>query len=270
MPSVSVGGVVGMTAAVIASIVESIGDYHTCAKMSERTTPPVHAVSRAVACEGVGCILAGVFGTSSGTASYTGNIILVGITRVASRRVIQVSGLLMLLTGMCGKLCSAFATIPLPVLGSCLMFMFALVTGVGLSPLQHVNLKSKRNLFVIGFPIFIGLAVPGWLEQNPGAIQTGWQIVDQGLISLLKTSMFLGGMCGMILDNTIPGTIAERGLTHWDYYQQSFSTSSAEPVDPCYDFPFGMTQLKRWKWTRWVPFLPTFSGFHKKQQPESP
>ena len=48
----------------------------------ERLTPPAHAVNRAVACEGLGCVLAGLYGTASGTASYTGNIILIGITKV--------------------------------------------------------------------------------------------------------------------------------------------------------------------------------------------
>lgn len=44
-----------------------------------------------------------------------------------------------------------------------------------------------------------------WLERNPNAIQSGWAVIDQGVTSLLQTSMFLGGMIGMILDNTIPG-----------------------------------------------------------------
>lgn len=267
-PTVGMGAVVGMTASVIASIVESIGDYHACAKLSERVTPPVHAVTRAVACEGIGCVLAGLFGTASGTASYTGNIILVGITRVASRRVIQVSGVLMLLTGVCGKFCAAFATIPLPVLGSCLMFMFALVTGVGLSPLQHVSLQSKRNTFIIGFSLVVALAIPDWLERHPNTIQSGWHVVDQGVTSLLNTSMFLGGMMGMILDNTMPGTIEERGLTHWQYYQQGRAPSK-DPADPCYDLPFGTTYIRRWRWTKWVPFLPTFRGCHGRQRDEA-
>ncbi|KAK8384920.1 hypothetical protein O3P69_014468 [Scylla paramamosain] len=265
VPSLSVGGVMGMTAAVFASVVESIGDYQACARVSERLTPPAHAVNRAVACEGLGCVLAGLYGTASGTASYTGNIILIGITRVPSRRVIQVSGLVMLLTGMCGKLCAVFASIPLPVLGGCLMFMFSLVTGIGLAPLQLICLRSPRNLFVLGFSLFIALAVPDWLEKNPGAVQTGYQMIDQGLTSLLQTSLFVGGLSGMILDNTIPGTIEERGLTNWQYFQQSRKSSTSEPADICYDLPFGMTHIERWNWTKYVPFLPTFGGFRRKE-----
>ena len=40
------------------------------------------------------------------------------------------------------------------------------------------------------------------------------------------------------------GTIEERGLTHWQYYQQAHSSAS-EPNDVCYDLPFGMNYLKK-------------------------
>ena len=37
--------------------------------------------------EGLGVTLAGVFGTGSGTTSFSENVAIIGITRVASRRV---------------------------------------------------------------------------------------------------------------------------------------------------------------------------------------
>jgi len=40
--------------------------------------------------EGVGCVLAGIIGTTTGTTSYSENIAAIGITRVGSRRVIGV------------------------------------------------------------------------------------------------------------------------------------------------------------------------------------
>ena len=39
---------------------------------------------------------------------------------------------------------------------------------VGLSQLQSVNLNSSRNLFVLGFSIFMGLVVPEWVRARPG------------------------------------------------------------------------------------------------------
>lgn len=48
-----------------------------------------------------------------------------------------------------------------------------MITAVGLSNLQFVDLNSSRNLFVLGFPIFFGLTLPNYLDSHPGAINTG-------------------------------------------------------------------------------------------------
>ena len=47
--------------------------------------------------------------------------------------------------------------------------------------------------------------LPGWLAENPDAIQTGSLALDQLLQVLLGTSMVLAFLIGFLLDNTIPG-----------------------------------------------------------------
>ena len=46
LPVVSVAGFVGMLAGVFAGIVESIGDYYACARLSGAPPPPPHAINR--------------------------------------------------------------------------------------------------------------------------------------------------------------------------------------------------------------------------------
>ena len=48
--------------------------------------PPVHAVNRGIFMEGVGGILAGVWGTGNGTTSYSQNIGALRITKVSSSK----------------------------------------------------------------------------------------------------------------------------------------------------------------------------------------
>jgi xanthine/uracil permease len=48
-----------------------------------------------------------------------------------------------------------------------------MITAVGLSNLQFVDMNSSRNLFVLGFSMFFGLTLPNYLDSNPGAINTG-------------------------------------------------------------------------------------------------
>lgn len=46
MPTVSVSAVFGMLAGVLASMIESVGDYYACAKLAGAPPPPIHAVNR--------------------------------------------------------------------------------------------------------------------------------------------------------------------------------------------------------------------------------
>lgn len=48
-----------------------------------------------------------------------------------------------------------------------------MITAVGLSNLQFVDMNSSRNLFVLGFSMFFGLTLPNYLDSNPKAINTG-------------------------------------------------------------------------------------------------
>ena len=48
-----------------------------------------------------------------------------------------------------------------------------MIVAVGISNLQHVDMNSGRNLFVIGFSLFNGLALSEWVKSNPGTINTG-------------------------------------------------------------------------------------------------
>lgn len=45
-PTVTAAGVIGMMSAVVASIIESIGDYYACARLSCAPPPPIHAINR--------------------------------------------------------------------------------------------------------------------------------------------------------------------------------------------------------------------------------
>ena len=54
-------------------------------------------------------------------------------------------------------------------------YFAGMVVAVGISNVQFVNLNSSRNLFVLGFALFMGLALPYWLklEENANFFNTG-------------------------------------------------------------------------------------------------
>ncbi|CAF97330.1 unnamed protein product, partial [Tetraodon nigroviridis] len=273
LPVVTVAGVLGMLSATMAGIVESIGDYYACARLAGAAPPPVHAINRGIFTEGVCCIIAGLLGTGNGSTSSSPNIGVLGITKVGSRRVVQYGAGIMFLLGAVGKFTALFASLPDPILGGMFCTLFGeltavnvhtqmrrgchadsgMITAVGLSNLQLVDLNSSRNLFVLGFSMFFGLTLPAYLDAHPKSINTGVAELDQILTVLLSTEMFVGGFLAFCLDNTIPGTREERGLVHWGTSSSSCSSS--------YDFPLGMSVVRRAGWLRRLPISPTFTGF---------
>jgi len=104
--------------------------------------------------------------------------------------------------------------------------------------------------------------LPDWLKrenarrqregQDP-VINTGSELADQVISVLLGTSMFLSGFIGFVLDNTIPGTDDERGVTQWrkqinqsDHYDQESEEGEKKGKKKSpYDLPYGMTFLRR-------------------------
>ena len=92
---------------------------------------------------------------------------------MGSRRVVQFGGFIMIIFAVIGKFGAIFVTIPDPVIGGVFCCVFGLITAVGISNLQYVDLNSVRNLFIVGFSIIMAMVIPNYMENNPGVIDTG-------------------------------------------------------------------------------------------------
>jgi len=234
MPVFGAGAIVGMLAGYLASIVESVGDYYACARLSGAPVPDAKVINRGIGMEGIGCVIAGIFGTGNGTTSYSENIGAIGLTRVGSRCVVQYGALIMICLGLVGKFGALFTTIPQPIVGGMYCVMFGMIAAVGLSNLQFIDLNSTRNLFILGFAIFMGISVPEYFNVYP--LTWGSTAADAGFLdrtvaafasvldTIGKTGMAVGAVSALILDNTIPGTREERGLVAWGGSTESEST----------------------------------------------
>lgn len=137
---------------------------------------------------------------------------------------------------------------------------------LGLSALQYVDLRSPRNLYIVGVSLFFPLVLCQWIQKHPGVIQTGVKEIDGTLQVLLGTTILVGGALGCILDNFIPGTREERGLVAWEKEMSLEQSEGTETfVESTYDFPCGMSLLRKCKWTQYLPFLPTYKPNAKRQ-----
>ncbi|KAL7040040.1 hypothetical protein ACKWTF_000235 [Chironomus riparius] len=258
MPTFTVSSILGMLAGVLACTVESISYYPTVAIMCNAASPPVHAINRGIGTEGFGCVLAGLWGCGNGTNTFGENVGAIGVTKIGSRRVIQWAAVIMLIQGVFGKLGACFILIPDPVIGGCFCVMFGLITAFGLSALQYVDLRSSRNLYIIGISLFFPLVLCPWIQDHPNAINTGVEIIDSTLSVLLGTTILVGSVIGCLLDHIIPGTKDERGITLWSKEMALNTNEQTTDEASTYDFPIGMETLRKWKFTYYLPFSPTY------------
>jgi nucleobase transporter 1/2 len=183
-------------------------------------------ISRGLGAEGLGCLVAGILQTCNGTTTYSENIGSIGLTKVASRRVVRCGAAVMLIIPIIGKFGAVLATLPQPVVGAMFVGLFGMIASVGLSNLQIVNLNNSRNLFIIGISFFAGLSVPYHFNTmlSATAVPIDWSGGGQfiGVIgnicqAILTTGMAVTAILGIILDNLLPGaTRAERGLEIWE------------------------------------------------------
>ncbi|RKD97619.1 uracil-xanthine permease family protein [Halopiger aswanensis] len=259
-PQFTTAFIVGMFAGVLASIVESIGDYYAVANLTGSGAPSERRINHGIGMEGLMNVFAGIMGTA-GSTSYSENIGAIGLTGVASRYVVQLGALVMLFVGFIGYFGQLIATIPDPIVGGLFIAMFGQIVAVGVSNLRHVDLESSRNTFIVGFALFVGLAIPAYmgnfestiafreaigLEATLASLPIWAEAVVQVAVDTVyiigSTGMAVGGLAALILDNTIAGSREERGLAHWDritedesefdsFWDRWLGTGSASSVD---------------------------------------
>ncbi|PAV61857.1 hypothetical protein WR25_22786 isoform B [Diploscapter pachys] len=232
------------------SVFESIGDYHSAARVSGERPPPSHAVNRGILSEGMGSLVSGLLGPGVGMTTHTENIGVIGITRVASRWTMVVAGLFLIVLGIVTKVGAILSTIPDPLVGGVLASSMAMVVGVAVSNLQTVDMTSSRNMGIFGFAMMFGLIVPEYFTRYPVSLGVGW--LDQTLNVLLRMQMFVGALCACILDNTVGGATREqRGL-------QERGKVHAGSLNECtYSYhPVIMRVLNKIPYIHYVPIMP--------------
>ncbi|XP_067426171.1 solute carrier family 23 member 3 isoform X1 [Emydura macquarii macquarii] len=196
----------------LASSMNSVCCYLLCPRALRAPALPRHACNRGLCTEGLGSLLSGVLGGVSGTASSIPNACTNSLTQAGSRHSVQLSALACVFLGLSPRLAQLLATIPLAVHGGVLCVTYTVAVGTGVSYFQYANIDSGRNIFIVGFTLFMALLVPRWLGAAPGHVATGCVSLDLFLLSVLTIPVFVTGLLSFFLENTVSGTVEERGL----------------------------------------------------------
>ncbi|KAK9748341.1 hypothetical protein RND81_02G050800 [Saponaria officinalis] len=221
-PIFSASSVFGMMGAALVSSAETTGTFYASARLSGATPPPAHVLSRSIGLQGISMLLDGLFGTIVGTSATVENAGLLGLTRVGSRRVVQVSTAFMIFFSIFGKFGAFFASIPLPIFAAIYCVLFGIVAANGISFIQFTNNNSMRNMYVLGLSLFLGISIPYYflsytMTENHGPVNTGGGWFNDILNTIFSSPPMVAIIVGVVLDNTLEArdSTAERGLPWW-------------------------------------------------------
>ena len=129
-------------------------------------------IGSGILADGVGSIVGGLVGSFSNT-SFSQNVGLISLTKVASKHVAVMAGILLVCLGLFPKLAGVINGIPQPVLGGVGLVMFGMVAAAGIKTLSRVEL-TDRNLLIIATSMALGLGVtfrPEFISGLPEALQ---------------------------------------------------------------------------------------------------
>ncbi|KAJ4871173.1 Nucleobase-ascorbate transporter 3 [Raphanus sativus] len=233
--------VFGMFGAAIVASAESTGVFFAASRLAGATAPPAHVVSRSVGLQGVGVLLEGIFGSISGNTASVENVGLLGLTRIGSRRVVQISTGFMIFFAIFGKFGAFFASIPLPIFAGVYCILLGIVAAVGISFIQFTDTNSMRNMYVIGVSLFLSLSIAQYFISNTtragyGPVRTAGGWFNDILNTIFASAPFVAIILATVLDNTLEArhAIDERGIPWWKPFQRRNGDSRNEEF---YSFP---------------------------------
>ncbi|XP_073022610.1 nucleobase-ascorbate transporter 6-like isoform X2 [Primulina eburnea] len=247
-PSFDAGEAFAMIMTAFVALVESTGGFIAVSRYASATPLPPSILSRGVGWQGIAILLSGVFGTANGSSVSIENAGLLAMTRVGSRRVVQISAVFMLLFSVLGKFGAVFASIPTPIVAALYCLFFAYVGAAGLSFLQFCNLNSFRTKFILGFSIYLGLSVPQYFKEYTaintyGPVHTSGRWFNDIVNTPFSSKPFVAGILAYFLDNTLhkkDGQIRkDRGKQWWDKFRTFKSDTRSEEF---YSLPFKLNK----------------------------
>ena len=150
-------------------------------------------IGAGVLADGVGSIIGGIVGSFPNT-SFSQNVGVISLTKVASKYVAVMAGIILVTLGFLPKIAALVTQIPQPVLGGVGIVMFGTVAATGIKTLSKVKL-TERNLLIIAISIGLGLGVtfrPDFIAKLPESIKMVFSSgISLGTIAALVLNLVL-------------------------------------------------------------------------------
>lgn len=180
----------------LVTLCEHIGDHTSLGNIIGRDLIKEPGLDRTLLGDGIATFVAGAIGGPANT-TYGENTSVVGMTRVASVKVIGLAAIFAIIIGFLGKFTALVSTIPNAVLGgvSLLLYGFIAVNGLKVLIKNQVNFEDSKNVIVASSMLVLGLG---------GAVIA----INSGDLSLTISGMSLASVVGILLNLFLPADSA--------------------------------------------------------------
>ena len=172
----------------LVTLCEHIGDHTSLSNIIGKNLLKDPGLDKTLLGDGLATFVAGALGGPANT-TYGENTAVVGMTRVASVKVIGLAAVFAIIIGFLGKFTALVSTIPNPVLGgvSLLLYGFIAVNGLKVLIKNQVNFEESKNVIVASSMLVLGLG---------GAAIS----IVSGNLSVTISGMSLASIVGILLN----------------------------------------------------------------------
>ena len=176
----------------LVTLCEHIGDHTSLGNIIGKDLIKDPGLDRTLLGDGIATLVAGAMGGPANT-TYGENTSVVGMTKVASVKVIELAAVIAILIAFLGKFTALVSTIPNAVLGgvSLLLYGFIAVNGLKVLIKNQVNFEDSKNVIVASTMLVLGLG---------GAVIA----ITTKDMSLTVSGMSLASVVGILLNAFLP------------------------------------------------------------------
>ena len=195
-PTFEISPIITMTLVAIVSLVESTGVYFALGDMLGKKIKK-EDLTKGYRAEGIAVVLGGIFNSFPYT-TFSQNVGLMQISGVKTKKVIYITGAMLIVLGFIPKIAALTTIIPASVLGGAMIAMFGMIVAQGIKMLSKVVSDTEDNSMIIACSIGIGLGVtvvPELFAELPTSMKI---LTSNGIVAGSMTAIVLNIIFNMI------------------------------------------------------------------------
>lgn len=173
---------------ILVTAAEHIGDHTVLSKMTNKNYLKDPGLAATFTGDGLATLVSAFFGGPANT-TYGENVGVIGLTRVASVRVVRNAAIIAIALSFFSKFTALLSTIPNAVIGGMSFLLYGVIASSGLKVMieERINFSEARNLIIASAMLVIGL---------------GGAVLDIGTVVISGTA--LSAIVGILLNLVLP------------------------------------------------------------------